>query len=328
MRCPKCQHENPDEAKFCNNCGSVLGQDKANDRFSLLHDYVPPELKERILQAGKQIESERRFVTVLFADISGYTSLSEKLDPETVTMGMNSLFSGLISIINKYEGLIIDFFGDGILCIFGAPLAHENDPERAIRSALEMLPYVERFNMVSPHKLPTPLGLHIGIHSGLVVVGNVGSDLRMSYSAVGDTVNLCSRIANHATKGEIYISENTYKLLPAQLNTEPSESIQVKGKGQPVTVFKLLSIKDKVPGEPVLRLKGFVGRKQERETILQALALVQEKKGQRLLICGEPGVGKTRLKEELVQESMSKGFSIFEGKCSGFRQTSPNYLRK
>jgi class 3 adenylate cyclase len=326
MKCPKCQFDNPDGMKFCGNCGTPLGDSDHDDRFSLITNYTPPELKERILQAGKQIESERRFVTVLFADVSGYTSLSEKLDPETVTMVMNDLFNGLISIIIKYEGLIIDFFGDGILCIFGAPLAHENDPERAIRSALEMMPYVERFNMVSPHKLPTPLGLHIGIHSGLVVVGNVGSDLRMSYSAVGDTVNLCSRIANHATKGEIYISENTYKLLTTQLNTEPSESIQVKGKEQPVTVYKLISMKDKAPGEPVLRPKGFVGRRKEKETISQALSRVFEKKGQRLLICGEPGVGKTRLKEELVQESMSKGFSVFEGKCSSFETKTPYYL--
>src|SRR4030042_682642 len=326
MQCPRCRFDNHEERRFCGKCGASLGAATHDDHFSLLHDYIPPELKERILQAGKQIESERRFVTVLFADISGYTSISEKLDPETVTMGMNSLFSGLISIIIKYEGLIIDFFGDGILCIFGAPLAHENDPERAIRSALEMLPYVERFNMVSPHKLPTPLGLDIGIHSGLVVVGNVGSDLRMSYSAVGDTVNLCSRIANHATRGEIYISENTYKLLPAQLNTESSQSIQVKGKEQPVTVYKLLSIKDKAVGESVTRAKGFVGRKQERGIISQALSRVLEKKEQRLLICGEPGVGKTRLKEELEQESISRGFITFEGKCSSFETKTPYYL--
>ena len=326
MRCPKCQHENPDGAKFCIECGTPLGDAKYDDGFSLLHDYIPPELKERILQAGKQIESERRFVTVLFADISGYTSISEKLDPETVTMVMNDLFNGLISIIIKYEGLIIDFFGDGILAVFGAPLAHENDPERAIRSALEMMPYVERFNKVSPHKLPTPLGLHIGIHSGLVVVGNVGSNLRMSYSAVGDTVNLCSRIANHATKGEIYISENTYKLLPNQLNTEPSESVRLKGKAEPVIVYKLFSIKDEAVADSVTKEKGFVGRQQEKETISQALSRVLEKKEQRLLICGEPGVGKTRLKEELVQESISGGFSVFEGKCSSFETKTPYYL--
>jgi class 3 adenylate cyclase len=326
MKCPKCQFDNPDEMKFCGQCGTALRDDILKDRFSLITDYTPTELKERILQAGKQIESERRFVTVLFADLSGYTSLSEKLDPETVTMVLNSLFSGLISIINKYEGLIIDFFGDGILAIFGAPLAHENDPERAVRTTLEMLPYVDRFNMVSPHKLREPLGLHIGIHSGLVVVGNVGSDLRMRYSAVGDTVNLCSRIADHATRGEIYISEDTYKLLSNQITTEPPQSIQVKGKGQPVTVYKLLSMKDKAPGEPVTRPKGFVGRKREKETISQALSRVLEKKGERLLICGEPGVGKTRLKEELVQLSISSGLAVFEGRCSSLETKTPYYL--
>jgi class 3 adenylate cyclase len=326
MRCPKCQFDNPDQMKFCGNCGTPLGDAAHDDRFSLLHDYIPPELKERILQAGKQIESERRFVTVLFADVSGFTSLSENIDPETVTMIMNDLFNGLISRIIKYEGLIIDFFGDGILAVFGAPLAHENDPERAIRSALEMMPYVERFNKVSPHKLPAPLGMHVGIHSGLVVVGNVGNDLRMRYSAVGDTVNLCSRIADHATRGEIYLSESTYRLLPNQLDTEASESIKVKGKEEPVTVYKLLSIKDEGVAGPVTGEKDFVGRRKEKEIISQSLSQVLEKKEQRLLICGEPGVGKSRLKDELVDTSIQKGFSVFGGKCSSFETKTPYYL--
>ncbi len=326
MKCPKCQHENPDGAKFCNECGTALSDAKHDDRFSLLHDYIPPVLKERILEAGRQIESERRFVTVLFADVSGFTSLSGKLDPETVTMVMNDLFNGLITIIIKYEGLIIDFFGDGILAVFGAPLAHENDPERAIRSALEMMPYIDQFNKISPHKLPAPLDMHVGIHSGLVVVGNVGNDLRMRYSAVGDTVNLCSRIADHATRGEIYISENTYKLLPNQLNTEPSESVRLKGKEEPVTVYKVISIKDEAVGEPIKGIKGFVGRREEKETISQALSNVLDKKEERLLVCGEPGVGKTRLKDELVNNAVSKGFKVFEGKCSSFETKTPYYL--
>ncbi|MFC1839333.1 adenylate/guanylate cyclase domain-containing protein [Thermodesulfobacteriota bacterium] len=330
MKCPNCQHENHDEAKFCNDCGTALSEAKKaatqDDRFSLITDYVPAELKERIIDAGRQLESERRFVTVLFADVSGFTSLSEKLDPETVTMVMNDLFNGLITIIIKYEGLIIDFFGDGILAVFGAPLAHENDPERAIRSAIEMMPYIDQFNKVSPHKLPAPLGMHIGIHSGLVVVGNVGNDLRMRYSAVGDTVNLCSRIADHATRGEVYISDNTYKLLPAQLNTEPAESVRLKGKEEPVTVHKLLSIEDEAVGEFAAGGKGFVGRREEKEIISQALSRVLEKKEERLLVCGEPGVGKSRLKDELVANALSKGFSVFEGKCSSFETKTPYYL--
>ena len=326
MECPKCQNKIPDISKFCNLCGTQLGSDPHNDRFSLLHNYVPPVLKERILEAGRQIESERRFVTVMFADVSGFTSLSEKLDPETVTMVMNDLFDGLISIIIKYEGLIIDFFGDGILAVFGAPLAHENDPERAIRSAVDMMPYIDQFNKINPHNLPSPLGMHVGIHSGLVVVGNVGNDLRMRYSAVGDTVNLCSRIADHATRGEIYISESTYKLLPGQLNTEPPEAIKVKGKDQPVTVHKLVSIKDEPVADSAAMKKAFIGRKKEKETISQALSGVLEKKAERILVCGEPGVGKSRLKEELSADATSKGFSIFEGKCSGFETKTPYFL--
>ncbi|MFC1839338.1 adenylate/guanylate cyclase domain-containing protein [Thermodesulfobacteriota bacterium] len=326
MKCPKCQNELPDISKFCNLCGTQLDSNVQDDRFSLLHDYIPPVLKERILEAGKQLESERRFVTVLFADVSGFTSLSEKLDPETVTIVMNDLFNGLITIIIKYEGLIIDFFGDGILAVFGAPLAHENDPERAVRSAIDMMPYIDQFNRVSPHNLPAPLGMHIGIHSGLVVVGNVGNDLRMRYSAVGDTVNLCSRIADHATRGEIYISDSTYKILSSQLETEPAESVRLKGKGEPQTVHKLLSIGDEAAAESEKETKGFVGRREEKEKISKALSNVLDKKEERILVCGEPGVGKSRLKDELVENAVGMGFSVFEGKCSSFETKTPYYL--
>ncbi|MFC1841348.1 adenylate/guanylate cyclase domain-containing protein [Thermodesulfobacteriota bacterium] len=327
MKCPKCQHENSADANFCNKCASPLGETTAqDDRFSLISDYVPAELKERIIDAGRQLESERRFVTVLFADVSGFTSLSEKLDPETVSMVMNDLFNGLITIIIKYEGLIIDFFGDGILAVFGAPLAHENDPERAIRAALEMMPYINQFNKVSPHKLPVPLGMHIGIHSGLVVVGNVGNDMRMRYSAVGDTVNLCSRIADHATSGEIYISDSTYKILSSQLDTEPAEAVILKGKEEPVTVHKLLSIDDEFIDTSAAGEKGFVGRREEKEIISQALSRVLDKKEERILVCGEPGVGKSRLKDELTVDAVNKGFSVFEGKCSSFETKTPYYL--
>ena len=327
MKCPKCQHENSADANFCNKCATPLGEATTQDgRFSLISDYVPVELKKRIVDAGRQLESERRFVTVLFADVSGFTSLSEKLDPETVTMVMNDLFNGLITIIIKYEGLIIDFFGDGILAVFGAPLAHENDPERAIHSALDMMPYIDRFNRVSPHKLPAPLGMHIGIHSGLVVVGNVGNDMRMRYSAVGDTVNLCSRIADHATRGEIYISDNTYKLLPSQLNTEPAESVILKGKEEPVTVHKLLSINGEIIDTSAAGVKGFIGRREEKEIIVQVLSRVLDRKEERILVRGEPGVGKSRLKDEVTVTAVNKGFSVFEGKCSSFETKTPYYL--
>lgn len=286
MKCPNCGHENVDEARFCNECGTPLGQETVDDRFSILADYIPSELKKKMLQAGKQLESERRFVTVVFADASGFTPLSEKLDPEIVTSVMNDFFRGMISIILKYEGMIIDFFGDGILCIFGAPLAHENDPERAIRSSLEMMQYAERFNKITPHQLPAPMGLHVGINSGTVVTGNVGSDLRMRYSAVGSAVNLCSRIADKAPEGEIHISQDTQRLISSIADTDGPHSIKVKGKEEPLVVYRLLSMNAEVDSAAPKALGGFVGRREERERISQTLDKVLEKKEQRLFVRG------------------------------------------
>ncbi|MCH8929274.1 MAG: adenylate/guanylate cyclase domain-containing protein, partial [Candidatus Marinimicrobia bacterium] len=164
---------------------------------------MPAELRKKILSAGKQLESERRLVTILFADISGFTALSEKLDPEIVSNILNDCFKGLTSIIHKYEGMIDKFIGDEVMVIFGAPISHENDPERAVRCSLEMMEYIERFNTISPVSLPSPLGIHIGLNSGLVIAGNVGSDLRMNYSVIGDTVNLAARLVSLASTGEI-----------------------------------------------------------------------------------------------------------------------------
>ncbi len=152
-------------------------------------------------------------MTVLFADVTGFTALSEKMDPEDLSAVLNECFSGLVSVVLRYEGTIDKFIGDGIMAIFGAPLAHENDPERAVRCALDMVADIERFNAHRSNDLSGPLGLHVGLHSGMVIAGNVGSDLRMNYSVIGDTVNLASRLVEIAPRGEIYLSTETHKLV-------------------------------------------------------------------------------------------------------------------
>ena len=218
MRCPVCSAEIPDQSRYCLHCGSTVAETGTTGRptvdgFALLQNYIPPELARKILNAGKRLESERRLVTVLFADVTGFTALAERNDVEIVSMTLNDCFSGLISTVLRYEGTIDKFIGDGIMAIFGAPLAHENDPELAIRCALEMLSDIEQFNVQTTIDLPSPLGLHVGLHSGWVVAGNVGSDLRMNYSVIGDTVNLASRLVELAPKGDIYMSAETYKLV-------------------------------------------------------------------------------------------------------------------
>ena len=277
MYCPHCSNQIPDSSKFCSECGKPLSVSlnsslAEKDRSNLLQKYIPSELAKRIISAGKQIESERRLVTILFADVTGFTAMSEKLDPEDVSYVLNDCFKGLISIVYKYEGVIDKFIGDEIMAIFGAPIAHENDPERAVRCAKEMLDYIDRFNMLSPISLPVPLGLHIGMNTGMVVAGNVGSDLRMNYSVIGDTVNLASRLVDSAEKGEIVISEDTFRNVSSFINAEEPKFAEVKGKSEPVKTYKVLSLKSDIdPGTRILQESSIVGRETEIAVLKTAL---------------------------------------------------------
>ncbi len=332
MRCSLCSTELPLQARFCLNCGAPIidrltpDQKRTEDRFSLLQDYIPAELAKKILTAGKKIESERRHVTVLFADVTGFTALSEKLDLEVVSTVLNDCFRGLISTVLKYEGTIDKFIGDGIMAIFGAPLAHENDPERAVRCSLEMLHDIERYNALSDTPLPAPLSLHVGLHSGMVIAGNVGSDLRMNYSVLGDTVNLASRLVELAPPGEIYMSSETFKLVSNLVIAEGPVATPVKGKLDPVSVYKVQSLKAEVTRKPIIARDEFVGRVEEKRQVSQALEQVLKRKHTCLFIRGEAGVGKTRLKIEILKMAKEQGIATIEGKCSSFEVNTPYYL--
>ncbi|MCX6138789.1 MAG: AAA family ATPase [Ignavibacteriales bacterium] len=332
MKCPACSIEIPGAAKFCPECGSSLSpttpaSPTEADRSTLLQKYIPPELAKRILSAGKQIESERRLVTVLFVDVSGFTSMSEKLDAEEVSAVLNDCFKGLISIVYKYEGVIDKFIGDEIMAIFGAPLTHENDPERAVRCSMEMMDYMGRFNQLSPVALPEPLGLHISMNTGMVVAGNVGSDLRMNYSVIGDTVNLASRLKHVAERGEIVVTENTYRIVSSLVNADESRLVEIKGKSEPAKIYRIVSLKGGIePGTRITQKSPIIGREQEIDQLKTAVGQVLQKKEQRFFIRGEAGVGKTRLKLELIQHAKSSGITAYEGKCSSFEINTPYYL--
>jgi len=340
MQCRSCFATIPDTSRFCPNCGTPVLEEAppvlipsapvgrpSVDGFALIRNYIPKELAERILAAGKQIESERRLVTVLFADVTGFTALSEKLDIEDVSAVLNDCFSGLVGTILKYEGTIDKFIGDGIMAIFGAPLAHENDPERAARCALEMMHEIERFNRETSINLPTPLGLHVGLHSGMVIAGNVGSDLRMNYSVIGDTVNLAARLVEMAPRDEIFLSEDTYNLIQNVTVADGPVSVSFRGKTQPVNIYKLRGIRDDEEARrQAVAGDVFVGREQEMETIARCMDRVLKRNQVRLFIRGEAGVGKSRLKAELVKLSYQKGLAAFEGCCSSFETNTPYYL--
>lgn len=332
MQCPVCAEDVPQQSRFCLYCGATLAPTLLSGRpsldgLALIRKYIPHDLAERILTAGRQIESERRQVTILFADVTGFTTMAEKLDPEEVSAVLNDCFAGLVSAVVQYEGTIDKFIGDGIMAIFGAPLAHENDPERAVRCALDMIVEISLYNERRGSELPAPLGLHIGLHSGMVIAGNVGSDLRMDYSVVGDTVNLAARLVEIAPKGEIYLSSETYKLVADVVVTEGPFSVSLRGKSGAVDVYKLRTLKTESERKPtVLGKDRFVGRQHELQQIDSALDAVLAKQQVRLGIRGEAGVGKSRLKAELMRHASQKGLVTIEGSCSSFETSTPGYL--
>ncbi|MBI4726803.1 hypothetical protein HY768_06215 [candidate division TA06 bacterium] len=261
MKCPKCNFENPEGLKFCGECGANLAEARRAEELELrlkqVHSYIPQELAEKIARSKGQIEGERKQVSVLFADISGFTAMSEVLDPEEVSEVMNERFRALVGIVYKYEGTIDKFIGDCIMAIFGVPVVHENDAERAVRTALDMRKSLEQFNQSlerDKKKAIPDLSLHIGINSGAVIVGNIGSDLRMDYTVMGDTVNLASRLEGAAKSGQIFISKKTYQMTKGLFEFKELEPLTLKGKRQPVPAYEVLGYKERA--RPVRGIEG------------------------------------------------------------------------
>jgi len=244
MKCPNCQFENPDEAKFCNHCGNKIeltcqecgkvnppGSRFCNEcghnlslpsepspkdlsldeKLAKIQRYLPKGVTEKILAQRDRIEGERKQVTVMFCDMEGFTPLSEKLGPEEAYSIMDQVYEILIHKVHDYEGTVNEMTGDGIMALFGAPIALEDAPQRAIRSSLAIHREMARFSdKTKPEaKGIPPLKMRIGIHTGTVVVGTLGNDLRVEFKAVGDTVNLASRMEELAQPGTVYVEEDT-----------------------------------------------------------------------------------------------------------------------
>ena len=292
MKCPACGRENPDDAIFCIYCGAKLDREKARKALG-----------------------ERKLVTVLFADIAGFTSLSEQLDPEEVLRLINTFFEKLEEPVKKYEGTIDKYMGDAVMVVFGAPQAHENDPERAVYTALEMQRIAKEFSK----RVKKEISLSIGINTGLVVTGQVGGKEKALYSVIGDTVNVAKRVQEFAGAGEIMVTESVYHLTSYLFDYKEIGNVAVKGRKQPVKVFKVLSHKA-TPGKDAY-LKGklvpLVGRQEELEKIFERRDFAfEKKKGQIVIISGDPGIGKSRLKYEIKNSVDRNEVYVYEGKSA------------
>ncbi len=273
----------------------------------LLARLIPKELADKMRATGR-IEGERKQVTVLFADIVGFTELGERIDPEVITTVTNEALTDLGEAVYQYEGYIDKFIGDAIMAVFGAPIAHEDDPERALRAALAMRERLENFNRRWIGRLGQPLAIHIGINTGTVIAGNVGSDLRLSYTVMGDTVNTASRLEDVSQPGQILVSRDTYRVTSEAFQYQVLEPIMVKGKREPLPVFELLRAKlNPVKNRGLQGLSSrLVGRDHERGQLRGVMSDLLAGRGRIVTIAGEAGLGKSRLMLEWRNEMVGR----------------------
>jgi class 3 adenylate cyclase len=263
MKCPKCQIENPETRKFCKECGAKLilvcpnchFENLPGDKFCgecghQLEESVAPKIK-------LSIEGERKHITVLFSDLSGYTAMAEKLDPEEVKEITGRLFSALGQVIERYGGFVEKYVGDAVMALFGVPDAHEDDPVRAVRAAREMHRLVAEMDPKIGIPVGTALSMHSGINTGLVVTGRVDAEKGI-HGTAGDTVNVASRLCSLAKAGEIFIGPETHGYAEGYFDCQALAPVELKGKAEGVCVFKVLSPKEKPL--TVRRLSGIRAR--------------------------------------------------------------------
>ncbi len=260
---------------------------------------------------------ERKLVTVMFADLSGFTALAERYDPEAVREFVNRCFDRLVPVIEGFGGTVDKFIGDEIMALFGAPATHENDPERALRAALEMMSTLDSFN----EEQGIDLGMHIGINTGLVIAGGLGSEGRQQYSVVGDAVNVAARLKDVAEGGTTLVGPDTFRGAKPLFEFEALESVHVKGKAEPVPVYRLLGFKatpDAVRGVEGLR-SPLVGRDTEIGRLRTALRALNQGRGGVITVLGEAGLGKSRLVAE-ARVACRGGPTWAEGRALSYAQ--------
>jgi class 3 adenylate cyclase len=318
MRCPKCQFDNPEEMDFCGKCATDLRIDKETPPKSDYHpqSYTPKFLADKILTTRSSIEGERKRVTVLFADVANYTSMSERLNPEDVHQIMDGCFKILMDEIHDNQGTINQFTGDGVMALFGAPLALEDHAIKACHASLAIQNATKNYSKELETEFGVDFKLRIGLNSGQVVVGSIGDDLRMDYTAIGDTTNLAARMESIAEPGTIMISPNTYKQIRQYFIFEPIGEIKVKGKVEPMAVYKLIGKTDRSEiGFDRQIFSKMVGRnKQLNKLELQVMKAINGQ-GSVVNIIGESGIGKSRLMAELKKKDVMKDVAVFEGKA-------------
>jgi class 3 adenylate cyclase/tetratricopeptide (TPR) repeat protein len=346
MRCPACQQDNPPGARFCNGCGTRLelarpacrqlnppgsrfcnGCGQSLTASSASPDtYTPRHLAEKILGSKSALEGERKQVTVLFADVKGSMELLADRDPEEGRKLLDPVLERMMEAVHRYEGTVNQVMGDGIMALFGAPVAHEDHAVRACYAALDLQATLHRHADELRRTHGVAVQVRVGLNSGEVVVRAIGSDLRMDYTAVGQTTHLAARMEQLATPGSVLLTADTLRLAEGYVEVKPLGPVPVKGVDAPIDVYEMVGAgarRSRLHAAAARGLTRFVGRDAELEQLRQALARAAGGHGQVVAIVGEPGVGKSRLVWEVTHSHRTHGWLIVQAGSVSYGKATP-----
>lgn len=327
LTCPDCGAERMLSARFCDYCGrSLADTSSAVAPVADLRSNIPQHLAAKIIRGRAALEGERRTVTVLFADASGFTAMSERLDEELVYSIMQGCFSRMTDAVHRYEGTITQFLGDGVMALFGAPIAHEDSARRAVAAALEMQESLEQHAAEVHQRLQVECRFRVGLNTGAVVVGKIGDNLDMDYTALGDTVNLAARMQQMGEPGRVYLSESTYSQVRDYFECESLGLLGFKGISDPVSAYVAVgarSVRTRIEVAEEHGLTPLVGRSRELTVLGGHLEQVKRGQGQVVFVSGEAGIGKSRLLLEFRRSVMEEDLTWLEGHSISYGHNIP-----
>jgi class 3 adenylate cyclase/tetratricopeptide (TPR) repeat protein len=355
MQCPRCQAENREGRRFCAECGASLALpcsacgflNEPGEKFcggcgmpltsvrqipeakpSSLRSYMPKHLAEQVLASRAALEGERKQVTVLFADMKGSLELLADLDPEEARKLIDPVLERMMEAVHRYEGTVNQVMGDGIMALFGAPLAHEDHAVRACYAALAMQEAMRHVAEEMRRSQGLELQIRVGLNSGEVVVRAIGNDLHMDYSAIGQTTHLAARMEQLAPPGSIRLTAATLRLVEGLVRVSPLGPVPVKGLAEPIEVFELLgasAIRRRLQAATSRGLTRFVGRQTEIDALGHALIRAGAGHGQVVALVGEPGVGKSRLIYEFIHSHRTLGWLVLESASVSYGKATPYF---
>ncbi len=327
LTCAACGATPPPGSSFCNGCGATLGGASADSAFQRAPaDYTPRHLADKILQSKSALEGERKQVTVMFADVKGSMDLAGQVDPERWHAILDRFFTILADGVHRFEGTVNQYTGDGIMALFGAPIAHEDHAQRACYAALHLREELDRYATEVKREHGFGFSTRMGLHSGDVVVGKIGDDLRMDYTAQGHSVGLAQRMESLASPDSCYLTAATAALVTGYFELEDLGEFNVKGVPEPVSVHRLAGIgasRSRFDISLARGLSRFVGRAADLRILEDATEQAAAGNGQVIGVVADAGTGKSRLCFEFLESCRARGMQVFEARAVAHGRNIP-----